>query len=217
VNNNEYFNSFIKNNKNITHLSLIFVANTNTIIDLNIGVISHLSQLISLQIQCFDGFIELKSLTDYIKLFSVKCLKLKSLSLSYREIKDLNNNDFMSYLKNFPELKRFELRFSRYSGNFTEFEEYFINSLKTGFKNLTHLTIIIINETFLENIAICLPNLQNLIIKNHIRVTKRTASILSRLSKLETLELNIINKSLRNSLKNKVIKKCRKIRSIQIN
>jgi hypothetical protein len=105
-------------------------------------------------------------------------------------------------------------------GNSIDFEEYLIKSLNTGFKNLTHLTLDfnnyykVFSETFIEKIVINLPKLQNLIIKNPLNVTKGTADVLSRLSKLETLELYIWKDS--KLFKNQIMKNCRKIKSIKL-
>jgi hypothetical protein len=166
------------------------------------------------------------SLIIGLKQLSKVCPKLRSLNvINCRLTSEPQFIGFMNQLKQFKELKRLEIEFEI---NSQITENCFNNSMKSGFENLTHLRIgfsdsidyrfnsLVLNETLLTDFYKYLPKLQTFNLKNSIEVTEKTADILSRLSNLETLELNIVDHTVCQSFKNKIIEKCRKIKSIQL-
>ena len=97
-----------------------------------------------------------------------------------------------------------------------------------GFDELTHLNIKIRSpqwyipiefpETFLEGIDTYLPKLQSLTYSGiELSVSRASADILCRLSKLETIDLQIINKQkIPDFIESKIREKCPKIKSIKL-
>ena len=92
------------------------------------------------------------------------------------------------------------------------------------FQSLTHLTItfsynyFFIKNDLLKNIDIYLPKLRVLRILafGSIEVSENTVNSLGRLSRLESIEFNVNNKSIRDLIIDKIMKNCRKIKSIDI-
>ena len=179
-----------------------------------------------------NNLIELKIWTKYCineKLFSISleriasnCGQLKSFGCNW--IIDKNNylivSQILSPLRDFKRLKRLELRL-RYdrSLNLTNVEMFSFKAFE-GFPNITHLTLFVpyissVNEMFLTDICINLPELQFLNISKRLEASKLTANILSRLSRLEVLQLRITDPSVRDFIKSELSKNCKKFKSLQ--
>ena len=126
----------------------------------------------------------------------VDCLrKLKSISIALTE-SDLRQ--ILPQLKAFPALKR--LKISDYT--YGNLNELFSFEAFEGLSNITHLTLRfdgMIKETILKDIDINLPNLKYLKFENIFEVSPegvtQMADILSRLSRLQTLNLKIKRKN----------------------
>ena len=157
-----------------------------------------------------------------LKRLAEKFPKLKSIEIDFVFVKDFSNlRQQLSPLKAFPHLKRLDLWL------YIEPEMYHdMLSLKPfeELSNITHLTLEfdckLLNEEILTNIDIYLPKIQYLVIRRIIStdeegVTQMTES-LSRLSRLQTIDLRLTYGHISELMKAKIVEKCRKIRNIYI-
>ena len=92
-----------------------------------------------------------------------------------------------------------------------------------GLQSLTHLTINLLNDqkiyyNFFLNIDEILPKLQVLCVVNDlsIEVSEQSMDSLARLSRLESIRLEVNNNSIRHLIIDKIMKNCKKIKSIHI-
>ena len=77
--------------------------------------------------------------------------------------------------------------------------------------------LFLIKENFLEEIDTNLPNLKHLSINRRINLSEWGVNILSRLTKLETIRIKVINDpSIREQLINNLIKNCKNIKVMDI-
>ena len=159
-----------------------------------------------------------------LKEFAKKFPNLKRIHL-FIDIKIENITDFeelMSSLKAFPHLKRLNIHLG--------FESYFtfnkIFSFEGFPQQLTHLSLNIkFKNTFdlvthLKGLDIHLPNLQSLRLPSPITTNekgvRKIADILSRLSSLQTIYLWFYPSIDCQPIREKIIEKCLKIRTIEI-
>lgn len=204
---------FIENHRRLTHLDIHFETGNQTLLTPVFKHISHLNQLISLQIRSLNRFS--KQLANCIEEVADNCLNLNSLSIDIF----LDSSDVMPLMievKRFRRLKRLEMYF-KYDNNSMTLRELF-----NDFQLLTHLSLRLysrhcIKSQFFEEIDILLPNLKRLR-QNYwpIRAKEETAHTLSRLPRLESLSLSVDNEAIRNLIVTKVMKNCPKIKSIDI-
>ena len=158
-----------------------------------------------------------------LKQLSIKCLKLKSLSIeNLMKSSDIIDN-LMTEVNKFKALETLQINIV--ISDYEELQKF--NQYLKGFQTLTHLSVIIyfgdwyngkqINE-FLKIIEICLPNLRVLCLRhfgssiNTIQVSEHTADSLGRLSRLQSLELYVNDNCIWDSIIDKVMKNCRKIK-----
>ena len=134
---------------------------------------------------------------------AVNCRNLKSIDcrFDFYQISDIRQLLFQ--LKLFSELKRLNL-WLNFDHNEDEdnidVNQLFSFELFKGFSNISHLTISFdlktnLKDSILKEIDINLPKLQYLEIKDKFETTpegvKQMADIFSRLSRLETLEIEV--------------------------
>ena len=176
-------------------------------------------------------------LVNLVKKFErLDCLqKLKSLSLTlrYTDLRQL-----LPELKAFPALKILQIltdiHYWRIEGIPIGYKKFYFSKLFTfeafkGLSNITHLTLCLnlweysdkkLNEKLLKDIDINLPNLQYLRIIDNFKTTPegvtQMADILSRLSRLETLELFCKSGVDFKPIEEQITKMCRKIKEIEI-
>ena len=159
-----------------------------------------------------------KLFCDSLKRMANKCQKLKSIECSFNINSDLKQ--LLSPFEAYPALKRLNLKLC---GNF----EIFSFEAFKGLSNITHLTLNFhsysIESTranILTDIDIHLPELQYFEMKNKIDATQeeftQMADILSRLSRLQTLELMLKKTVNYEEFEVKIREKCREIRTINL-
>ena len=160
-----------------------------------------------------------------------ECIQLKSLKINQKlNLNDIKDNDqFLSTLKHFKRLKRLDItvEIEEVLSKYTCTDMFTFEALE-GFDELTHLNIKIRSpewyipiefpETFLEGIDTYLPKLQSLTYSGiELSLSRASADILCRLSRLETIDLQIINKQkIPDYIESKLIEKCPKIKSIKL-
>ena len=150
---------------------------------------------------------------------SDKWLKIKALNVCNRM------NSLALFMTEVNKLKaletlQFRLGLKHFEGLQT-FEEYF-----NGLQSLTHLEISLlchstedhIEKDLLKDIDIYLPKLRVLCLRIDypIEVSEQTVDSLGRLSRLESILLKVNNESIRDLIIDKIIKNCKKIKSIDI-
>ena len=180
-----------------------------------------------------QNLVELKLWTDGHKNshLIIKCLKQMTKKFpNLKRFKFRNNiilentsqfEELMSSLKAFPYLKRLDIRLGFDSG--LEFDKMF--SLKNFPQQLTHLSLRFdfehtLNESHFKDLDIYLRKLQFLRyrskVSTHKKGVRKIGYILSRLSRLETINLWFDLKVDCQPIREKIIQKCRKIRKIEI-
>ena len=108
--------------------------------------------------------------------------------------------------------------------NYTEFQTF--EKCFKGLEYLTHLSIDLLNRShfnplnkkdLLKHIDKSLPKLRVLRFRSDsIEISEQTVNSLGRLSRLESIDFYINNKSIRDSIVDKIKRNCRKIKSIKI-
>ena len=203
-----HFYLWIKShNESAIHKSLEFISNLKSkrLIHFNLDYIC---------IDCNQNNIEI---SDIFKRMAINWPKLKSFAIRLRITKNSDLKQLLSPFEAFPALKRLYLRLSGDLNAFS-FEAF------KGLSKLTHLTLRFgwgskFKESILKDIDINLPNLQYLVIENRFDLNREEVTqmtdILSRLSKLYTLKLD-----LRLELKNMQIlselrEKCKNLRNFE--
>ena len=156
------------------------------------------------------------------------CKNLKSIVCDF-DI-DCQNPDIRQFflkLKAFP-LKRLNLRFFFFNNEVEDnidVNQLFSFELFKGFSNITHLSLYFnlrqtLKESILKEIDINLPKLQYLEISDRFDTTPegvtQMADILSRLSRLETIELEVKSGVDLRPIEDQITEKCRKIKEIKI-
>ena len=162
------------------------------------------------------------------------CQNLKSIECGF-VINDGNPDirQLLSYLKVFPALKRLSLGLYFFFNDDEEEEDadldvnhFFSLELFKGFSNITHFSLCsespeFLKESTLKDIDINLPKLQYLQIKDRFDTTPegvtQMADILSRLSRLQTIELSFKSGVEVKPIKQQITEKCKKIRKIELN
>ena len=190
--------------------------------------ISNLKHLIHLKFR--NGFaLNNNVLNGLLKQMKKYCKNLKSIfCLFITNDKKLDVKQLFSHLKAFP-LKRLNL--GLYSRN-NEVEDnidvnqLFLFELFKGFQNITHLSLWFgstqtLKESIIREIDINLPKLQYLEINNQFDTTPegvtQMTEILSRLSRLQTIQLEFKTGVDFKPIEEQITKKCRKITKIEIN
>ena len=155
------------------------------------------------------------------KQIGLNCPNLKSVSLSLAsdsESKTDSINNELSSLKQIKSLKRLDVQNWSKTLTFKQFN---------GFEGLTHLSVgsdvntwgkekTTTSETILEGIDVNLPNLQFLrLVSDEVKATEWTADILSRLSKLQMIQI-WIEESAQPLVKTR-LEKCTKIKTMKLN
>ena len=213
----------------LTHFSVnISSENINTIYK-PLKNISNLKHLIHFKLQIGLGFSNNNNrLNGLLKQMANNCQNLKSIDCRFiaRQISDIRQ--FLSQLKAFP-LKRLNLWlifFNNKDSKDIDVNQLFSFELFKGFENITHLSFQknavghTMKESVLKEIDINLPKLQYLKVRNIFDTTPegvtQMADILSRLSRLQTIELKFKTGIDFKPIEEQITKKCKKIRKIQI-
>ena len=210
--------NFIENHKSVTHLSFSLMIFEDHEYESVLREFSKLDQLVDLKIN--SQFLSHQSINKSMRQLSANCLKLKS----FRAVEYFTDlpllQSFLTEVKKFKGLERLEFGFCHKNINELNFGKYF-----NGLQSLTHLTIYIFNsfrmkKDLLKGIDKSLPNLVVFNIKvaerNSIEVSEQTTVALTRLSRLESLEITVNNESIRDLIVSKVMKKCKKLKTIDI-
>ena len=142
--------------------------------------------------------------------------------------KNSNIKQFLSQMTTFPALKRLnlELLFVDNEGNDNiDVNQLFSFELFKGFENITHLSLTFdwsqtLKDSILKEIDINLPKLQYLEIKHRFDTTPegvtQMADILSRLSRLQRIQLEFKSGIDFKPIEEQITKKCRKIEEIKL-
>lgn len=201
--------------KTITHLNL-FCQNLREESQFRklLKAVSKLKELVHFSTGTCPFRINEKQFDKELRRIALNCSHLKSVCLTYgiERYKQSTAEIDLSSLKLLPNLSRLEI--TVYSHNFLKPEQF------NGFHKLTHLKLLLaklrtVDEDILHEFDINLPNLKSLYIHRRFRATERTADILSRLSGLESIRLQIRDESIRSMIKNKLIDNCKHIKDIQ--
>ena len=189
--------------------------------------ISNLKHLIHFKL--FNEYgIKNNTFCGLLKQMANNCQNLKSIECYF--VINNDNSDIrqlLSLLKVFP-LKRliFSLPFVDNEGEDNiDVNQLFSFELFKGFENITHLSLHFgftqtLKESILKDIDINLPNLQYLEIENRFDTTPegvtQMADILSRLSRLQTIELQFKSGVNFKPIEEQITEKCRKIDKIYL-
>ena len=209
----------------LTHFIINFrQINVKTIFEL-LKCISNLKNLILLSFRAILP--NINQLWDSFKHLSTDCPKLKTIECYFSFTKTSEIYEINSILKAFPELKRLDLQL-RYTGNHCLIRRVFFEVLK-GLSNITHLAIgwycgrnlVHFNHNFLEE-NVFSPQLRYLGIENKLETEgeKELPDILSRLSRLESIKIDVKNSVFDykpQQIEEEIRKKCKNIRTIKIN
>ena len=206
--------TFVENNKSITHLCLLFDIMDTNFTNFVFKQISNLNNLIELEIY------EIKEFSAEFKQIAVNCPQLKSLIINLISNEDSQIESILIQLKIFNSLQRLCINCIEYYSGI----EIILNNCLKEMKNLTHLKLgfptfpsVLLNECLFTDFDKCLPKLQFLFIKNSVEATEETAVILSRFSNLESVVLFASNQSISNLIENKVKKNCPRIKFWKFN
>ena len=187
--------------------------------------ISNLKHLI--HFECIEHFKQSnEQLLGLLGQMAKNCQYLKSIFCRF----DFNyqNSDLrqlLSHLKAFPALKRLNLWLhldNNEGEDNIDVNQLFSFDLFKGFENITHFSLLFNGkeDSILKGIDINLPKLQFLKISCIFDTTpeevKEMANILSRLSRLETLELKFKSGVDFKPIEEQITEKCRKIRKIEM-
>ena len=226
--------------KDLHHLEVFIGNHANTIRDLSI--IHHSGQWGDLE-ENIERFLEmiksvkiLRHLTLILDIFpfdfwtyrqiflsqlAEKCTHLKSLQIQYKFNCDLVGDCTLSYelitpLNYFKGLKRLALCFPRAC----RCPFLFPDNTFYIFKELNHFIIRIeesetVNEEVFEGIDSHLPNLRSLTVLNRIEATEWLGDILSRITSLESLDINVRNESIMSYIERKLIKNCKRFKRLK--
>ena len=172
-----------------------------------------------------------KQFYELLKQMAKNCKNLKSVDCRLN-INDQNSDikHFWPQLKAFQALKRFNL-WLNFINNEEEEDDLDVNQLFSfelfkNFSNITHLNLFFsfkkhfLKESILKDIDINLPKLQYLKITNIFETTPegvtQMGDILSRLSRLQTIQLRFRSGVDLKPIKEQITKKCTKIKEIKI-
>ena len=141
---------------------------------------------------------------DYLTQIALNCKQLKSFECSLQY--DPDNQQLLTSLESLKYLERLKLDLSHYKcgeDDFsdTDYDLLYESSFKLfeGLQNITHLCLVLPDDCYvlssvrrLQHIDIYLPNLQFFQINGVFKASEGLTQILSRLSKLETIRMQII-------------------------
>ena len=228
---NKDFNDFKvfigRNGERLKHLSIICGLSDEQHFHL-LDIITKCPNLVHLSIRYLPLVTD--KFEKHLRGIANECIHLKSLEINQDlNLNDIKDNHFLSTLKHFKQLKRLDLTFE-IKENLSKYTltDLFTFAAFEGLHDLTHLNIRIRSpewyipmdfpETFLEGIDTYLPRLQSLTYSGiELRLSRASADILCRLSRLETIDLQIINKqNIAEFIETKLREKCPKIRSIKL-
>ena len=162
----------------------------------------------------------------HLQKIAQNCCHLKSIALTFLldPYPGTTNAELLSPLRQFKELKRLALMLHFHNNTFEKSDKENIESFSfkafEGFKDLTHLNfypIMHFKETILTDIDINLPNIQKLVIRRPFKASKWTAHILSQLSHLESIDMDIENESIHRLIETEITENCKRIRKICCN
>ena len=201
----------IENNKCLTHFTIFLYIYDSKSEDAILRHMTALDQLVYLKISNRG-----KTIINVLRQLSTKCLKIKSLSIESFDASSALISSFVTQVKRFKRLER--LGFHLFIQTYEDFQPF--NEYLKGMESLTHLSVDLVFGKHIENdllkdIDICLPKLRVLCLRNFsLKVSEQTIDSLGRLSTLQSLELNVNNIFIRESIVNKVEKNCKNIKTI---
>ena len=176
----------------------------------------------------YFGFNE-EVLAEEVTQLALICKQLKSIecSIVLRISKFTTIRELLSPLRQFKQLRRLKINFTGDNHDNFDNSSKLFDSFEAfeGFEDLTHLTVCMLYnsdylafpESILKDIDINLPKLQYLCLNFTLEATKWTADILCRLTRLQTIELNIENELLGPQFVSQLQQKCKKFKSIKLN
>ena len=211
------FELFIENNaKTLKHLDIYAVEIDDKEYERKLlKIITKSINLVHLGLVLSHGMTD-NSFTNYWTQIAIKCKQIKSLetNLRYNERMRLNEN-----ISKFKSIKRLDLSLNGISS--TDDQHFHIIQNLTNLKQLTHLSLCerfdlsingTIDETILTDIDINFPKLQSLTIVCRFIASEWTPQILSRISSLETIELDIENREMKPEIEKQLIQNCKKFK-----
>ena len=216
--------TFVDTFPTLTHFSIKCCSGNQKIFN-SFTFISNLKNLIHFGFDNFSAEND-KLFCDSLKRMANKCQKLKSIEWSFNITDNSDIRQLLSPFEAFATLKRLCLTF-----NCQDFEDFDVNEFISfeafkGLSNITHLTLNFednyennINTNILTDIDINLPKLQYLEFRQITATPEEVtqmADILSRLSRLKTLKLQLTEDIFSDEIKEKIREKCKIIRRIDI-
>ena len=217
----------LENNERLEKLEITFIdwfdRTDPKQMDTTFNIIANLKHLVELKINSDESLSYYCLKSGFIQIANFS--QIKSLSLHIRII----DSKFISILSTIKSLKRLDLNinYERFSEMFCNSQLIYLIKAVNGFQKLTHLTLIenqrkTSADIFLENIDINLPNLQYFETNLRLEGRKSTIDTLCRLSKLETIKVNLsvhrhLARSFRKEVSNRLIENCKYIRNITLN
>ena len=212
------FQEFVENNKSLTHLKLYLVLRDENVLQFLFKQISRLTELIELKVKMHYNMTYIW-LIDALKQISMNCSNMRSLKIDRIYTEFSETESIFKELKNFKRLQRLTINDIWYHSGI----ELILNNCFKQMENITHLRLgfynsndFLIKETLLSDLNQYLPKLQTLVIKNKIELSIGMADILSRLSYLESIELNVTDQLTASTIETKIMEKCKRIKSIEL-
>ena len=210
-----------RNALNITHLQLLSncVKNEHNF-KWFLNIVAKFKNLVHFSIGNSFFRINEKCFEEELELIANNCPLLKSLDICYPRDPHNDSTDSISLLSlmQFNSLRRLKLVI--FSSNVVTIDSF------RSLQNLTNLSLnfeqrkndFIEYDNILVYIVTNLPNLRHLEIngKQEIRTTERTADLLSKLLKLESIVIKISDPDIQKQIEIKIIEKCKYIRNIKI-
>ena len=221
IDNLEVFQQFIDNNKSLTHLTLDLDIREENVSIFLFKQISRLDNLIELKVKSRYRVADIW-LTDGLKQIALNCTKLMSLSLSWLFIQEITETKIIfSNFAKFKHLKQLSVEMFGITSEGLKGIEIVLNDSMKSLKDLTKLKIKFpkmfkIEEKLFKEFDKILPKLKNLFISDSIELSEETVDVLSRLSRLESLELTVTDLSIAAIIETKILSKCPKIKSLKI-
>ena len=222
--------TFIDTFPTLTHLNLFRPGEDEDTIYEPLKNISNLKHLIHFyfhirfRVAVNGSGIKNKEFCGLLKQMANNCQNLKSIDCRFYIDQSSDVKQLLTQLKSFLALKRLNLRFCSvdYGENsvYIDVNQLFSFASFKGFSNITHLSLFLkgrltLKESLIKDIDINLPNLQYFKIDYPFDTTAegvtQMADILSRLSKLQTIQLYFKSGVDFKPIEEQITKKCRKI------
>ena len=212
------FQEFVEISKSLTHLTIDLVLSDDIVLEFLFKQISRLTHLIELKVNMRYKVADIW-LIDALKQIAINCQNLKSLTFGRIDTEFSETESIFNELKNFKRLQRLSINNIKYDSGI----ELILNNCLKQMKDLTHFKLTFykttdfqIEETLLSDLNQYIPKLRNLVLRNKMQVSIGMADILSRLSYLESIEMNVTDQLTASIIETKIMEKCKRIKSIEL-